>query len=66
MMTKAEGKLFAERWRLVNEVIHEEIRLTPAAIRFRQLACLFGPPAPKHDESIVRARWVRLKSVHHV
>ena len=65
-MTKEEGKLFKERWHLVNDVIIDEIRRTPIAVKFQQLARLFGPSVPKNDDVIVRERWIRLKSPYHV
>jgi hypothetical protein len=40
-MTKEQARAFKERWTLVNRVISEEIRTTPAELKARQIATLF-------------------------
>ena len=67
MMSRAEAKLFKERWKLVNETINEEIRDTPVEMKLQQLAILFafgqtmGWTENQTEVELVRNRWLLLK-----
>jgi hypothetical protein len=41
-MTKAEGRAFKRRWRLVNEFEKKELQRTSLETKFRQLAALMA------------------------
>jgi hypothetical protein len=72
-MTKEEALQFKERWRLVNEFINEESRLTTLAGKLQQFLTLFDlarelgwETGLRADDDEVRARWRRLKEVYYV
>ena len=66
-MTKPEGRLFKERWRLVNEITDEEARSKPLSERLRDLEMLYqfgrelGWPNRDNADEEVRARWNLLR-----
>lgn len=67
-MNKNEAKNFKERWQIVNKVIAEEIRQTPAEVKLRQLAVMVEAAqmlgwaeSLREGEEEVRERWRKLK-----
>lgn len=66
-MTKEEGRLFKERWRLVNEFTNEEARRKDVMQRLQELEALHAFAqeidwANRETEvEVVRARWNRLR-----
>ena len=72
-MTRAEGRAFKKRWRMVNEMEREELRAMPAAVKFRQLAALMAlgrqlgwTEALREGEEEVRERWIQLRKAYEV
>lgn len=70
-MTKAEGKAWARRWRLVNKREIEELRRTPMEVKLLQLALLmdsadeFGWETNREEEvNEVRERWKKLRQAY--
>ena len=68
IITKAEGRAYLARWKLVNEAEIEELRSTPPEEKLRQLAALMasvealGWSEPlQAGEAEVRERWRRLR-----
>lgn len=73
MISKEEARQFRERWRLVDELMKEEVRRTPVALKLHLLAlmyetgCLLGwTESLREGEDEVRERWRRLKEKFHV
>ena len=71
-LTPAEARAFVERWRLVNAAERDELRATPVAVKFRQLAALMASvdqlgwsDALAEEEAEVRERWRRLREAYH-
>ena len=67
-MTRADVEAYRSRWNLVNQAEIEELRVTSAATKFRQLAALMASiddfmwPTDRDGEvAEVRARWQRLR-----
>lgn len=72
-MTKAEARAWKARWEAVNAAEREELRRTPMAHKFRQLAALmasvrdFGwTEALATEEGEVRERWNQLRRIYGV
>lgn len=70
-MTKEEALAFQARWRLVNEVINEEIRRTPLIEKLRQLEVMYQftlamgwDQKLKVEDQAVRDRWIKLKAAY--
>jgi hypothetical protein len=70
-MTKAQGRAFAARWKLVNEREERELRRTSTSQKLRQLAALmasaddFGwKEALTAEDDAVRLRWVKLRNAY--
>lgn len=70
-MTKTEAKKFRKRWEMVNAAEREELRKTPAEVKFRQLEALMASvdqlgwaDALAAEEESVRARWQKLKAAY--
>jgi len=68
---KAELRAWMNRWEVVNEAKREELRNTPIATKFRQLAAAmrlgraFGwHKTTEDDVQEVRDLWIRLKNAH--
>jgi hypothetical protein len=40
-MTKEEAQQFKARWKLVNDAVIEEVKLTPASVKLKQLAVMY-------------------------
>lgn len=73
LITKAEARSFKRRWKAVNAAEREELRATPAAHKFRQLAALMASvgelgwtEALAAEEAEVRDRWNRLRRAYRV
>lgn len=72
-MTRAEARAFVRRWRLVNEMERQELRATPPAVKFRQMAELMAlgkqlgwDKALAEGDDEVRERWNRLRKAYGV
>jgi hypothetical protein len=71
LMTKAEGRAFAARWKLVNQREQVELRQTTSATKLRQLAALmasadslgFAESLAAEDEA-ARQRWLALRRAY--
>lgn len=70
-MTKAQGRAFRRRWKAVNAAEIEELRSTPAAQKFRQLAALMVSAKElgwseelAAEEAQVRELWNRLRKAY--
>ncbi len=68
-MNRAEAKEWAARWEAVNEAELEELRATPVAVKFQQLATLMlSAPAmgwrmgTQEEDAEMRSRWARLRA----
>ncbi len=70
-MSKAEGRAFAARWKLVNQRERIELRQTTSATKLRQLAALmasadtlgFAQSLAAEDEA-ARQRWLELRRAY--
>lgn len=69
-MTKEEARLFAVRWRLVNEATNEEVRRMTPTLKLHQLGVMVSAYRSlfKRNEALVdneqqqvRERWRRLR-----
>ncbi len=73
MISKEQARQFKERWRLVEEAMHNEARQTPAALKLHQLALMYEAgyvlgwaESLREGEDEVRERWRRLKEKFNV
>jgi len=71
-MTRAQALDYRRRWKLVNAREQRELRKTPVAVKFQQLAALMGSvdamgwrEALEEGVEEVRARWVKLHRIYH-
>jgi len=71
LISKQQARLFKARWKVVNDIIIDEIRATSPQVRMTQLMAIFDSGAvPSQTESskeaeTVRARWAQLKAKLH-
>lgn len=70
-ITKEEAQDFKRRWDEVRSAEREELRSTPVAIKFRQLAALMvsveqmgWTEALRAEEDEVRKRWMKLRRAY--
>ena len=68
-MNRAEAKAWMARWEAVNEAELEELRSTPAAVKFQQLASLMLSAlamgwrmGTEEEDAEMRSRWARLRA----
>ncbi len=73
VMTKEEARQFKARWKLVNDVVTEEVRRTPVSTKLQQLAVMYEAgralgwtSALREDEEEVWERWRLLRERQHV
>lgn len=69
-LTKTEAQAFKTRWEAVNAAEREELRTTPIARKFQQLAALMASVSQfgwadklAEEETEVRDRWNRLRRI---
>ena len=74
-MTKKEARDYVKRWRLVDQVLDEELRQTSIETKFQKMDAAYRTAVglgflPKlkalkqETEQEVRQRWLRLKTTH--
>ena len=70
-LTKADGRAWLRRWRLVNKQEREELRHTSIEVKLRQLAALMASASElgwdeEHasEELCARERWQRLRRAY--
>jgi hypothetical protein len=72
-MTKKEAQAYRNRWRMVNQVIADELRHTPPDIKFKKMDAAYRIAAglgllprmkalKQKSEREVRRRWLQLKT----
>lgn len=71
-MTKKEARAYRNRWRLVDQVIADELRRTPPDVKFKKMDAAYRIAAglgilprmkalKQKSEREVRRRWLQLK-----
>jgi hypothetical protein len=70
-LTKADGRAWLRRWRLVNRQEREELRHTSLEVKLRQLAALMFSSTQlgwndklASEEILARERWLRLRRAY--
>jgi hypothetical protein len=71
-LTRKEAHAFRTRWEMVNAAEQTELRATPLSQKLQQLTALMASvpalgwsEALGQEETEVRARWNRLRVLHH-
>lgn len=75
LLTKKDAHEYLKRWRLVNEVLDEELRRMPPEVKFQKMDAAYRTAVElgflprmkalkQETEKEVRRRWLRLKKAH--
>ncbi len=73
LLTKKDAREYLKRWRLVNEVLAEELRTMPIEVKFHKMDAAYRmaielgflprmKALKQNTEQEVRRRWLRLKT----